>query len=275
MDPNNINQPQAVNTGQPTQTPVVTPPDAPAAPPPSPANMPTPVAPAAPLATPQQPSDSIVTPSGSSGFMKKFIIFIIVLLIVGGAAAAGYFYLTGQSEDKEVMEETTEAKMEPVVVEVPTDEADFLPENIAYTDDVYNFSIEYLSSWDFECLSCNALPVASDSAEWIILETKTSDYFVDEEDKIISGAMLTVKARSTENGADSMQELVLQDVGYATSTFNKIPGALNLDPSLPTQGFIYNDETSGYDIQLEWKSVSMADNADKELQEILSSFKQL
>lgn len=249
MDPNNPVTPQAPQIVQPQPVPL----------------------PPAPVA----PTTSVVTPKKKGGFLGKFIVFLLLILLVGGGSAGAYYYFNVLNRQSETADEETtpQATLEgeqaeevsESLVAIPDTEIATAPETVNYTDDAYRFSIDYLSSWDFACENCGEFPEASASA-WTVLTMKTFDYAVDPDDKIVRGSRLTIKASEGQ---------IASGTDYVNSTYNGIEGKLNLNPSTPTQGFIYEDTDTGLFMQLEWKSTTAKDRSDQELQEILKSFKKI
>lgn len=241
------------------------------------ANSMPPLAPVLPVST--VPTEQIVTSNkkGGGGFIKFFLFLVVVLVLVAGGVG-GFLYYNNMTKLSQSPAETSQETVSETEVldqlQIPDAEISGAPETINYQDEKYGFSIDYLSSWDFECVTCGEIPESTESA-WIVMQMQTFDFETDEEDKIVAGAKLIVTARSTENGAETIADMVKQKTGYSMSTYNDIDGALNLDPSQPFQGFIYTDSATGLDIHLEWKSLSNRDRADKELQTILKSFKKI
>lgn len=300
MDPNNPLAPMPVSPQPVPPMPVTTPPVQLVPPAPQPmANIMAPVPPmnmnetqtsansmpplAPVLPTTPVSSEQIVTPTKKGGGgVIKFFLFLVIVLVLGAGGVGGYIYynnLTKLSQSPDTTDEnsseTTEEDSEDLEsLQVLDTQIATAPETTNFQDTEYGFSIDYLSSWDFECITCNEIPESSASA-WTVLQMQTFDYALNEEDKIASGAQLRITARSVENGSDTIDELIKQKTGYSKSTYLGIEGALNLDPSQPYQGFIYTDRATGLDIHLEWKSLSNRDRADKELQTILKSFKKI
>lgn len=294
MNPNNVNQnqppqqPQTQNQApQPTSgvVPPANPPQVsqaggqatPQTPPTTPASMPqdtgSPASPPPPRNPTTTPTASIVTPEKKGGFLKKFIILLVVLAILGGGAAAAFFFVNNNdrpSDDvveetgiEEVTEEETEADVEPEPIKVLEEEIDTASQSINHNNPTYAFTLDYLTSWDFECVNCDELAEDQDQ-EWKVLEMKTFDFEVDENEKIVQGARLEIYA---------WPEGTFVDADFTSGSFNNIEGLLNLDPSAPTQGFVYTNEDVGLDIELRWKSTTAKDRADQELQTILGTFR--
>ena len=259
---------------------------------------PAPLAPTLPAPTPQMnpsqatpPIDEVASPNipiqpgvqqvvlppvkkgGSAG---KFIFFLILIILLVGGGIGGYYYYINYSIKSETPESMQETSQSLDSIPIADSEISGEPEIVNYEDKTYGFSLDYLSSWDFECQNCNTLGANVGSPDWIILNLKTFDYQIDEDGNIVTGANMIIRARSTDNGSLSIDSLVSDtSTGFSNYVFNGISGAVNLDPSRDFQEFIYHDDSSGLDIQLSWKSVTSKDRADQELQTILKSFKKI